>query len=407
MKRLLTDAATKNAKPTPDGKPKRYTDGGGLYLHVTSSGKYWRYNYRMDGKQKTLALGAYPDTSLKQAREGHQAARELLARGIDPSSHKQAAKGARLAEQANSFEAVALEWHVKFSADQAESHSSRNKRRLEKHVFPYVGGRIIGEIEPPDILAVLRKIEEAGTLETAHRVKTIISQVFRYAVATGRATRDQTADLKGALPPAKGKHFAAITDPQEVGELLRAMDDYRGAMETRIALQLSAYLFTRPGELRQMEWAEVDTVKAVWVIQAEKMKAGRVHVVPLCSQALALLEEMKPITGKRRYVFPSRTDTSKPMSNNTIRQALRRLGYDNDTMTAHGFRALASTRLYEMGFHSDLIEKQLAHSVGSEVRRAYDRSQHIEQRTAMMQTWADYLDSLRDGAQVIPFKRVG
>lgn len=309
-----------------------------------------------------------------------------------------------MAEQENSFEAIALEWHVKFSADQAESHSSRNKRRLEKHVFPYLGGRIIGEIEPPDILAVLRRIEEAGTLETAHRVKTIISQVFRYAVATGRATRDQTADLKGALPPAKVKHFAAVTEPQEIGELLRAMAIYRGEMETRIALQLSAYLFTRPGELRQMEWAEVDTERAVWVIQAEKMKAGRVHVVPLCGQALALLEEMKPITGKRRYVFPSRTDTSKPMSNNTIRQALRRMDYGNDTMTAHGFRALASTRLYEMGFSSDLIEKQLAHSVGSEVRRAYDRSQHIQERTVMMQQWADYLDSSRDGAQVIPFK---
>ncbi len=358
----------------------------------------------MQGKQKTLAIGAYPDISLKDARSRHEEARALLAHGTDPSTHKQATKAAQLTSAGNSFQAVALEWHLKFSLNQAESHSSRNKSRLEKHVFPYLGGRPIAELEPPDILAVLRRIEGAGTLETAHRVKTIISQVFRYAVATSRATRDPTIDLKGALPPARGKHFAAITDPNEVAELMRAIRDYRGAVETRIALQLSAYLFTRPGELRHMEWVEVDVVLALWSIPAEKMKAGKPHVVPLSKQSIALLEEIKPLTNHRRYVFPSRTDPRKPMSNNTIRQALRRLGYDNDTMTAHGFRALVSTRLYEMGYSSDLIEKQLAHNVGSEVRRAYDRSQHIEQRTAMMQQWADYLDSLREGAQVIPIR---
>lgn len=402
MKRTLTDTAAKNAKPQPDGKPKKYSDGGGLFLLANPNGKYWRYKYRLDGKEKTLSIGSYPEISLKEARTRHEEARALLARGIDPSSHKQATKGARLAETANTFQTVATEWLVKFTADQVPEHIDRQKRRLERHVFPWIGSRIIGELEPPDILAVLRRIEDAGTLETAHRVKTIIGQVFRYAVATGRATRDQTADLKGALPPAKGNHFAAITDPQQIGELLRVMADYRGAIETRIALLLSAYLFTRPGELRQMEWAEIDG--AVWTIPAEKMKAGRVHVVPLGKQALALLDELRPLTGRRRYVFPSRTDTSKPMSSNTVRSALIRMGYSGDSMTAHGFRALASTRLYEMGYHSDLIEKQLAHSIGSEVRRAYDRSQHIGQRTAMMQQWADYLDSLRDGAQVIPFK---
>lgn len=400
MKRKLTNTAANNAKPT-----RSMSDGGGLYLLVKETGKFWRYNYRMDGKQKTLSIGSFPEITLKEARTRHEEARALLARGVDPSSHKQATKGARLAESANTFQAVAMEWIVKFTADQVQEHIDRQKRRLERHVFPYIGGRIIGELEPPDILAVLRRIEAAGTLETAHRVKTIIGQIFRYAVATGRAVRDQTADLKGALPPAKGNHFAAITDPKEIGALLRAMAGYRGAIETCIALQLSAYLFTRPGELRQMEWAEIEG--DVWTIPAEKMKAGRVHVVPLCKQALALLDELRPLTGKRRYVFPSRTDTSKPMSANTVRSALVRLGYDSDTMTAHGFRALASTRLYEMGFHTDLIEKQLAHSVGSDVRRAYDRSQHIEQRTAMMQQWADYLDSLRDGAQVIPIRRAG
>ena len=405
MQRKLTDTAIRNAKPTPDGKPTKHSDGGGLRLLVNTGGKYWRYAYRFAGTEKTLSIGSYPEISLKQARALHDEARAMLARGVDPSSHKQATKGARLAESANTFQSVAIEWIVKFTADQVPEHTDRQKRRLERHVFPWIGGRIIGEIEPPDILAVLRRIEAAGTLETAHRVKTIIGQVFRYAVATGRAVRDQTADLKGALPPARGKHFAAITDPKEIGELLRSMAGYSGAIETRIGLQLSAYLFTRPGELRQMEWAEIDG--AVWTIPAEKMKAGRVHVVPLGKQALALLDELRPLTGRRRYVFPSRTDTSKPMSANTVRSALVRLGYDSDTMTAHGFRALASTRLYEMGFHTDLIEKQLAHSVGSDVRRAYDRSQHLEQRTAMMQQWADYLDSLRDGAQVIPIRRAG
>jgi integrase len=375
MKRKLTDTAVKNAKP-----PASISDGGGLYLLVKETGKFWRYNYRMDGKQKTLAIGSYSEITLKDARTRHEEARALLARGVDPSSHKQATKGARLAESANTFQAVATEWLVKFTADQVPEHTDRQKRRLERHVFPYIGGRIIGEIEPPDILAVLRRIEAAGTLETAHRVKTLIGQVFRYAVATGRAIRDQTADLKGALPPAKGEHFAAITDPKEAGELLRAMAGYRGAIETHIALQLSAYTFTRPGELRQMEWAEIDTLKAVWTIPAEKMKAGRVHVVPLCKQALALLEELHPLTGRRRYVFPSRTDTSKPMSSNTVRSALKRLGYDSDSMTAHGFRAMASTMLYELGYPSDVIEKQHSHTVGNDVRRAYDRSQHIDQR---------------------------
>ncbi|WMP16948.1 tyrosine-type recombinase/integrase [Thiothrix lacustris] len=398
----MNDTAVKNAKPKD--KPYKITDGGGLYLLVKPNGsKLWRYKYRVGGKEQNLAIGCYPEITLKDARTQHEEARALLARDIDPSQHKQATKGNRKAAAANTFQAVATEWLVKFTATQVPEHTDRQQRRLERHVFPWIGGRIIGEIEPPDILAVLRRIEAAGTLETAHRVKTITGQVFRYAVATGRAVRDQTADLKGALPPTRGKHFAAITDPKEIGELLRAMAVYRGAIETRLALQLSAYLFTRPGELRQMEWAEIEG--DVWIIPAEKMKAGRVHVVPLCSQALALLDELRPLTGRRRYVFPSQTDTSKPMSANTVRSALIRLGYDSDTMTAHGFRALASTRLYEMGFHTDLIEKQLAHSVGSDVRRAYDRSQHIEQRTAMMQQWADYLDSLRDGAQVIPIRR--
>lgn len=406
MKRKLTDTAAKNAKPKD--KPFKLFDGGGLYLLVKPNGsKLWHYKYQFDGKEQNLSIGIYPDISLKDARTQHENARVLLARGVNPSKHKQATKAETAANAENTLQAVALEWFVKFTSDQAPEHRERQKRRLERHVFPYLGSSPIADIEPPDILAVLRRIEAAGTLETAHRVKALIGQVFRYAVATGRAIRDQTADLKGALPPAKGGHFAAITDPKEVGELLRAMAGYRGAIETHTALQLSAYTFTRPGELRQMEWAEIDTEKALWTIPVEKMKAGRVHVVPLCKQALALLEELRPLTGRRRYVFPSRTDTSKPMSSNTVRSALKRLGYDSDSMTAHGFRAMASTMLYELGYPSDVIEKQLAHTVGNDVRRAYDRSQLMLERTAMMQQWADYLDSLRDGAQVIPIRRAG
>lgn len=405
MKRKLTDSfIKKSAMPKPGGKPSNYTDGGGLYLHVNTTGKYWRYNYRFNGRMKTLSIGVYPEISLKEGRRLHEEARKLLARGVDPSHHKKATKASQRAQVENSFEVVAREWFVKFSPQWVESHASRILLRLENDVFPWLGNRPIAELEPPDVLAVLRRIEARGALETAHRVKQNIGQVFRYAVSTGRATRDQTADLKGALPPAKKKNFAAITDPIQIGQLMRDMDDYSGTLETRIALMLSAYLFTRPGELRQMEWAEIDIEAEQWSIPAEKMKAGRAHIVPLSCQALALLEEIRPLTGRWRYVFPSMTDKKKPMSNNTVRQALRRLGYDNQTMTAHGFRALASTRLYELGYDSDLIEKQLAHAVGNEVRRAYDRSQHIERRTTMMQAWADYLDNLKAGGQVIPFK---
>lgn len=402
MKRKLTDTLVRNAKP-----PASISDGGGLYLLVRETGKLWRYNYRMDGKQKTLSIGSYPEISLKDARARHEEARALLARGVDPSSHKQAVKAARMAEVTNSFEAIGREWFVKFKHQWVDSHSSKIIRRLERDIFPWIGSKPIADLEPPDILQCLRRIEARGALETAHRAKQDCGQIFRYAVATGRASRDQTADLKGAIPPPKKNHFAAITEPKDIGALMREMVDYRGITETRIALQLSAYLFTRPGELRQMEWAELDLEQAVWNIPPEKMKAKRAHIVPLPKQAIFLLEEIRPLSGHRRYVFTSRTDPKKPISNNTVRQALRRLGYDNDTMTAHGFRALASTRLYEMGFHSDLIEKQLAHAVGNEVRRAYDRSQHIGQRTDMMQQWADYLDSLRDSAQVIPIRRAG
>jgi integrase len=394
----LTDTAVKNAKPKPDGKAAKHTDGGGLYLWVTKEVKSWRYDYArpVTGKRNTLVIGTYPEFKLKEARERHQAARDLLARGVDPSEYKQSEKAAERALTANSFEAVAREWFVKFSPQWVESHSSKIIRRFERDIFPWIGSRPIGELEPPDILQCLRRIESRGALETAHRAKQDIGQVFRYAVATGRATRDQTADLKGAIPPPKKRHFAAITEPQEVGQLLRAIQDYNGTLETRIALQLAPYLFTRPGELRQMEWAEIDTETAVWEIPAGKMKMKAAHIVPLPCQAVVLLEEIRPLTGNRRYVFPSRTDSAKPMSDNTLRQALRRLGYDNEAMTPHGFRAMARTILdEELEIDEKYIEQQLAHAVKDPNGRAYNRTKHLKQRTAMMQRWADYLDGLR------------
>lgn len=404
VKYKLTDTIARNAKTKPDGKQAKYTDGGGLYLLVMKSGKYWRYDYTYEGKRKTLAIGVYPDIGLKAARDKHQQAREQLASGIDPSEHKQTVRAEQIAKVENSFEAIAREWHKKFSPQWSERHAGNVIRRLEHDFFPYIGNRPIADLEPPDVLKCLRRIEERGAVDTAHRAKTDCGSVFRYAVATGRATRDPTPDLKGALAPIERKHFAAITDPQEVGEMLRAITEYHGDIKTISGLQLSAYLFQRPGEVRKMEWSEIDFEAAMWEIPAERMKKRKAHLVPLSRQALAILEELKPLTGRFKYVFTARTNINKPMGANTLIKALQRLGYDSETMTAHGFRALASTRLYEMGFPADVIEKQLAHLVGNEVRRAYDRSQHIQERTAMMQQWADYLDSLRDGATVIPFK---
>ncbi len=408
MKYQLTDAIARKAKPNADGTQAKRTDGGGLYLLVMKSGKYWRYDYTYQGKRKTLAVGVYPDVTLKAARERHLQARELLASGVDPSDHKQRAKAEQIAKTENTFEAIAREWHKKFSSQWSESHAKQIINRLEGDVFPYIGVLPIADIEPPNILKCLRRVEERGAVDTAHRIRTDIGQVFRYAVATGKAKRDPTPDLKGALQPTKSKEFAAITDPKAVGELLRAMTDYHGDYKTTVALQLCAYLFQRPGEIRAMQWAEINTDTAQWVIPAERMKRRKEHIVPLSKQAITLLEALRPLTGHFKYVFPAKTDITKPMNKNTLPYAIHLMGFDSNTMTAHGFRALASTRLYEMGYSSDLIEKQLAHSVGSEVRRAYDRSQHIEQRTAMMQTWADYLDSLREGAQVLPrIKKLG
>jgi integrase len=403
MQYRLTDTTVKKAQPKPDGKADKLTDGGGLYLWVTRTGKYWRYDYTrpISKKRNTLVIGSYPEITLKEARQLHAEARALLARDIDPSEHKQAVQAAKKAMIENDFQSVALEWYDRFATD-SEKAGNRNKRRLERLIFPYIGKRAISDIEPPEVLQCLRRIEHKGQLSTAHKVKSVLGQIFRYAVATGRVSRDPTTDLKGAIPPAKVKHFAAITNQTMIGKLLRDIDNYSGSLVTKTALKLSAYCFVRPSEIRRIEWIDVDMDKALWVIPAGKIKMRSDHLVPLSRQALELLEHMRPHSSHRRYIFPCQGNPKEAMSNNTVRQALRRMGYDKDTMTAHGFRAMASTSLYELGYDSELIERQLAHLVGNEVRRAYDRSQHIDKRTAMMQAWADYLDRLKAGAQVIP-----
>ncbi|MEB4592005.1 integrase arm-type DNA-binding domain-containing protein [Candidatus Thiothrix sp. Deng01] len=397
MKLRLTDTAVKNAKPKPDGKPAKHTDGGGLYLWVTQSAKVWRYDYTrpITGKRNTLVIGNYPETGLRDAREQHQTARDLLARGIDPSEHRKAQEAAERDMMANSFESVALEWLVKFRHTWSDSTYSKITGILRRAVFPWLGARNIATIEPPDVLEVLRRQEAGGKLETAHKARQYIGQICRYAVATGRSTRDPTPDLKGAIPPVINKSYAALTNPQEVGKLMQDIGRYPGRFETRLLLQASAYMFTRPGEVRQMQWAEINPDRSQWLIPAERMKLRQEHIVPLSRQMLALLDEIKPLTGYRQYVFPGRNDPRQPASNSVVRQALIRMGYQPDVMQAHGFRSTASTLLHEeLHYPSDVIEKQLAHAVGSKVRRVYDRSQHLPERTRMMQEWADYLDRL-------------
>ena len=399
---MLTPSAVANAKP--QAKPYKLRAERAMYLLVQPSGsKWWRFDYRRPGtgQRNTLSLGTYPDVSLKQARERREAARKLLADGIDPASKRQAERSA----DAESFEAIAREWHRKHSARWTEIYATNLLRRLEVNVFPYIGNRPIAGLLAPDILAVLRRIEARGVIETAHRVHQYIALVFRYAVATGRATADPTPALRGAIPTANKVHFASIKEPGKVGQLLRDLDAYAGHPVTRAALQLAPLLFVRPGELRHAEWAEIDMDAATWCIPAHKMKMRASHIVPLSSQAIALLRDLHALTGRGRYVFPNPRSVQRPMSENAITPALRALGYDGDTMTAHGFRSTASTLLHEQGYPSDVIERQLAHKEANAVKDAYNRAQHLPERIKMMQAWADYLDALRIGADVVPIRR--
>ena len=408
----LSDTACKNAHKNAKaltGKAFTLFDDKGLHLLVkpTSTGwaKWWRLKFRCNGKDGLMSLGVYPDITLQQARERRDTVRKQLAEGIDPIEHRKAVKESKEALATNSFEIIAREWGQK-KVETWDDKNNRSKRMLERNVFPWLGSKPITEILPKDILACLRRVEERGTIETAHRTLQITGQVFRYAVATGRVDRDITPDLRGALPVAKGEHFAAITEPKQVAELLRVIDSYQGSFISLSALKLAPLVFVRPGELRAAEWQHFDLEAKEWRYFISKTAVQ--HIVPLSTQAIAILHEIQPLTGHGCYVFPSeRTPRGdRCMSENTINAALKRLGYGKDVMTGHGFRAMARTILDEvLGVRVDFIEHQLAHAVRDPNGRAYNRTAHLKERHAMMQAWADYLDGLKAGAVVLPFKK--
>lgn len=400
----LTDVKVRTAKPKE--KPYKLTDGEGLFLLVTpAGGKWWRFKYRFAGKEKLLSFGTYPEVSLSDARDKRTEARRQVAAGIDPGSVRKAERLAGNDRAANSFEVVAREWHSRQKTIWSEGHTIRTLQRLEKDVFPYMGARPIAEITPPELLAVLRRIESRGANETAHRARFVCGQVFRFAVVTGRAQRDPAADLRGALTPLKGSHHAAFTDPKDVAPLLRAIDGYQGSFVVKCALQLAPLVFVRPGELRKAEWAEIDFESEQWCIPAEKMKMQQAHLVPLSKQAIAILKELLPLTGHSRYIFPCQRSPLRPLSDNAILSALRRMEFSKDEMSGHGFRAMARTILDEvLQVRPDFIEHQLAHAVKDPNGRAYNRTAHLAERRKMMQIWSDYLDSLKKGAKVIPLK---
>jgi integrase len=402
----LTDTAVKNAKPAE--KPYKLFDGGGMYLEVSpKGGKCWRFKYRrpITEKENSLSLGTYPEVALRTARERRDEMRKQLAEGIDPGEHRKAQKAAGKFRAANSFEAVAREWFEGRKKIWAASNSDKVIRRLENDLFPWLGGRPIAEIAPPEILQCLRRIEARGALDTAHRALQNVGQILRYAVATGRVARDVSADLRGALPPVQGGHFAAVTDPAKVGGLLRAIDGFQGSFVVGCAMKLAPLVFVRPGELRKAEWTDFDLEAGEWRYTVSKTETE--HIVPLCSQAVTILRELQPVTGTSRYVFTNGRSFDRPMSENAVLAGLRRMGIEKDEMSGHGFRAMARTILDEvLGFQPYLIEHQLAHAVRDPNGRAYNRTAHLPQRRQMMQAWANYLDGLKAGGEVIPLKRV-
>lgn len=393
----LTSLAVSKAKPRE--KSYKITDERGLYLLVTpTGGRYWRLKYRFGGKAKDLALGVYPDVSLAKARERRERAREHLADGIDPSAHRKEAAAQAELEAESSFRHIAEEWLKKREREGLSDVTLAKAKWLLEFVYPTLGDRKIGTIKTLELLAVLRSVEGRGRHESARRLRSVCGRVFRYAIATGRAEHDLTANLRDALTTPKVKHLAAITNSQQVGPLLRAIDGFDGHGVVRAALRLAPHVFVRPGELRHAEWTEIDFTGAVWSIPATKMKMRRPHRVPLSRQSLAILREIQGVTGKWQFVFPGFQSLKRPMSENALNGALRRLGYSGDEMTSHGFRAMASTLLNEMGkWHPDAIERQLAHVESDAVRRAYSRGEYWEERVRMMQEWSDYLDQLKAG----------
>jgi len=392
----LTDTTIRNTKPLE--KPFKLADEKGLFLQIMPNGsRWWRLKYRFEGKEKLLSCGVYPETTLAKAREKRDAARKLLADSIDPSENRKAIKSARTDQAHNSFEVVAREWLAKNSSTWANSHYQKIVRRLERDVFPWLGRCPIAQISAADLLKVMRRVEERNAIETAHRIHQNCGQIFRYAVATSRAERDPTPDLRGALPNVRKSHYPALTNPQTIGALLRAIDSYQGSFVTRCALKLAPLVFVRPGELRAAKWGEIDLEKAEWNIPPERMKMRQPLLVPLSTQALTILKDIHALTGHGQYVFPSARTPARPMSDNAILAALRRMGFSKEEMTGHGFRAMARTVLDEvLGVRPDFIEHQLGHAVRDPNGRAYNRTAHLEERKKMMQVWGDYLDGLKN-----------
>lgn len=399
----LTDVVLRNLRPRE--KSFKVFDGGGLYIEVTpAGGRLWRFKYCFGGKEKRLALGQYPAVSLKEARKRRDEAKRLLAAGQDPAREKQESKRRVKALEASSFEACAREWIERYLSTQSPGHRDKVIRRLERDVFPYLGDRPVAEITAPDILQVIRRIEARGALETAHRVLQHIGQVIRYAVATGRASIDPTPSLRGALPPHQARHMPAPThDPARVGEILRALDSFKGGPVVAAAIRLLPYLFCRPGELRTMRWEDVDLEAAEWRFTTSKTRTA--HLVPLSRQAVEILRDLQPLTGHLAggWVFPGGRSVRRPMSDAAINAAYRRLGIDTrEELTGHGWRAVARTFLHEhLGFAPEVIEHQLGHAVPDPLGQAYNRTRFIEKRRHMMQAWADYLDRLKAGGEVI------
>ena len=401
---MLTDTACKKAKPTH--KAFKLFDTGGMFLLVASSGgKWWRLKYRFVGKEKLLALGTYPEVTLSEAREKRDEARKLLRDGIDPSARRKALRASRADSATNTLQAIGEEWLARFEGTWAPSHTRGVKGRLQNDAYPWIGSRPIAEITPPEVLAVLRRIEARGRLETAHRVRIHLSMIFRFAIATGRAERDPTADLRGALPSAKAKHMAAVTDPAKLADLLRTIWGYQeGTPIVSAALKLAPLLFVRPGELRTARWADIDLAKGEWAFTASKTKTP--HIVPLAKQAVAILRDLRPLTGLGVFVFPSQRSRDRPMSDAAVNAALRRLDIASATASGHGFRATARTLLDEvLGYRVDLIAAQLAHAVRDPNGRAYNRTAFLPERKAMMQKWADYLGTLAAGDSSQPVQQ--
>ena len=401
----LSDTKVRTAKA--GAKPAKLADGGGLYLLLKPNGsKWWRWDYKRPAtaKRNTLSLGTYPDTGLADARASRDAARKLVAAGIDPGEQRKAAKAATAERAANSFGAVADELLALRAGKLAPGTAVRERRLLDKDLAPYVGHIPVTDVTAPALLAALRKVEARGAVETAHRCRVLAGQVFRYAIATGRAERNPAADLLGALEQPKGGHFASMTEPADVAPMLRALHGYSGTPVAVAALKLAPLVFVRPGELRHARWADIDLDAGEWRFTASK--TGTPHIVPLATQAVAILRELQPLTKRDEYVFPSVRGRDRPMSENTVTAALRRMGFDGDTMTGHGFRAMARTILDEvLGFRPDYIEHQLAHAVRDPNGRAYNRTSHLAERRKMMQAWADYLDALRTGSNVVAIRK--